>query len=56
MNYWKLFSLFSDAQSMMPEASSKVARSIFLTYSTILRRDSFQGAVRAVAGIIVQRP
>jgi hypothetical protein len=40
------FSLFSDAQSMMLEASSKVARSKLLTYSaTSWNKIGFPGAV-----------
>lgn len=56
MHYWKRFSLFPDAQSMMPEASSKVARSILLTYSATSSSEIVSlGAVRAMTGIIVQR-
>jgi len=49
------FFAFSDAQSMMPQFSSKVARHVPY-FCRVLSEDSFQGDLLAMLGIIVQRP
>ncbi len=56
-NYWKLFSPFSDAQSMMPEASSKVARLIMLTVQLLSSKvpSLHEGKLMLGTDIIVQR-